>query len=301
MVVPLIMGATINTVAPAALEIGGLASALLKTGAASFIALSCFCCGAAIDVRQAYLPVAKGAVLTGVKMALAAGLGWTVNAVFGPAGFAGILPLAIIPALSNANGGLYIALSNEYGDASDVGAQAILVLNEGPFFTMLAFGATGMADIPLVALLASVLPLLLGFVLGNLDPDIRRFAAYPEILIPFMAFCVGAAMNLADVVNAGGQGVALGLACLLLCGTAGYLSTRLFNPRFRAVGAAIGATAGNAVPTPMLLAAADPSLLPFVKTATAQVAASVMVTAILCPMLTARLYRRERLGEIDGS
>lgn len=292
MIVPLFTGAAINTFAPEVLAIGGFTTALFKTGAISFIALACFCCGAQVNIRQAATPLLKGSALVAVKMAIGLAIGWTVNGIWGPAGVFGIAPLAIIPALTNTNGGLYIALSTEYGDATDVAAQTIMIINEGPFFTMFAFGATGMAEIPVLALFASIVPLLLGFALGNLDADFRTFFNRQDMLIPFMAFCVGAGMDLRTVATAGVPGVFLGLVCLFLCGLAGFYALRLVTGHYQAVGAAIGSTAGNAMATPMILAASDPSLLPYVQTATAQIAAAVIVTALLCPVLTAYLHRK---------
>ena len=51
------------------------------------------------------------------------------------------------------------------------------------------------------------------------------------------------------------------------------------------MGAAIGTTAGVATTTPTAVAMADPSFQPQVETATAQTAAAVVITAVLCPFL----------------
>lgn len=68
----------------------------------------------------------------------------------------------------------------------------------------------------------------------------------------------------------------------------------LFGGKPRAVGAAIGTTAGNAVGTPAALALADPNLQPLVASTTAQIAAAVIVTAILCPLLVSYLDKRDK-------
>lgn len=53
MVVPLLLGAFINTFFPQVLEIGGFTTHLFKTGAMPILAVFLFCNGAQINVKQA--------------------------------------------------------------------------------------------------------------------------------------------------------------------------------------------------------------------------------------------------------
>lgn len=293
MVVPLLLGATINTFAPQALEIGGFTTALFKNGASALIGLFMLCNGAMINVRQAGKPLYKGAVLTLVKFILGAFIGWGVSTIFGPAGIIGITPLAIIAAMTNSNGGLYAALAGEYGDSSDVGALSVLAINDGPFLTMVAFGATGLANIPFMSLVACIVPLIIGFILGNLDEDCRNFfSSQSSILIPFFAFPLGAALDFKTIISAGIPGLILGVCVTLITGLAAYFASRVYGKKRNPAAAAVGTTAGNAVATPEALAMSDASLAPFVPAATAQVAASVIVTAVLCPIITSFLAKK---------
>ncbi len=292
MVVPLLLGAVINTFFPNALGIGGYTTALFKDGAVPLIALFVLCTGAQINVRQAGTPLYKGVVLTLVKFLIGAVLGWGIGKLTGNAGLLGLTPLAIIAAMTNSNGGLYAALAGQYGDSTDVGAISVLSLNDGPFFTMVAFGATGLADIPFVAFVAVLIPIVIGFILGNLDEELREFlAAGTAVLIPFFAFPLGAGLDFKTIIQAGLPGLLLGVLVTLLTGLGGYYATGLFGEK-KAVGAAIGTTAGNAVGTPAALALADPKLQPLVASSTAQIAAAVIVTAVLSPLLVSHLDKR---------
>lgn len=295
MVVPLLLGATVNTFFPQFFELGGFTEALFKSGASAILAAFLFANGAQISVKQAGKPLYKGMVLLVVKLLLGGLLGVLVNALFGPMGLLGITPLAIIAALTNSNGGLFAALGGQYGDATDVGVVSIIALNDGPFLTMLVLGATGIASVPFTALVATLVPILLGFVLGNLDDDIRVFLKpATSILIPFFAFPLGAGLNFSQLVTAGVSGIILGILVTVVTGFGGYYAYKLIKADHPYVGAAIGTTAGNAVGTPAALAAVDPSISEIAGVATAQVAAAIIVTAILTPLLVSWLYKRHK-------
>lgn len=295
MVIPLLLGALTNTFFPQFFSLGGFTEALFKTGATALLAAFLFCSGAQINIKQAGISVSKGVILLITKVTIGALLGIIVNHFFGVAGILGISPLAIVASLTNKNGGLYAALAGEYGDSTDVGATSIIALSDGPFFTMIAFGATGLAKIPLSALFAAIMPILIGFILGNLDGDIRSFlASGTSLLIPFFAFPLGAALNFNQLISAGASGILLGIFCTIITGFAGYAVFRLFRFKFPQVGAAVGATAGNAIGTPAVVAAIDPRFATIASQATAQVAAAIIVTAILCPLMVSLLDKHEK-------
>lgn len=292
MVVPLLLGVLINTAFPHALSIGGFTTALFKSSATALIALFCLCTGSQINIKEAGKPLYKGILLTLVKFLIGAVIGWVVGKIGGPAGVLGITPLAIVPAITNSNGGMYAALASQYGDSTDVGAISILSLNDGPFFTMLVFGIGGLANIPLSAFAATLIPIFLGFLLGNLDEEMRDFLGHgTTVLIPFFAFSIGAGLSFKQLIQGGIPGLTIGIFSTALTGTAGYFVIRALGER-KSCGAAIGTTAGSAVATPAIVAAADATLKPFATIATAQVATSVIVTAILCPLLVNFLHKK---------
>ncbi|KIR01761.1 2-keto-3-deoxygluconate permease (KDG permease) [Lachnospiraceae bacterium TWA4] len=285
MLVPLILGALVNSVCPQVLEIGGFTTALLKGGTNAFVAFFFVCSGSQIKLREAALPVAKGVVLLVSKFIIGAALGIFVSKVWGPAGVLGLTPLAIISAVTNSSGTLYVSLASEFGDSSDVAAIGPLCINDSPFLAMIVFGAAGLADIPLLSLVASIFPLILGMILGNIDDDIREFlAAGNTIIIPFVAFCLGANLKFQSFLMAGMSGVLLGAMTVILTGLGGYFAIALCNHgKPKAVGAAIGSSAGICAATPVYLAEIDPSLATYLDQSVAACTACTLLTAIFCP------------------
>ena len=73
--------------------------------------------------------------------------------------------------------------------------MALLSLNDGPFFTLVAMGASGLANIPILSILAAITPIIVGMILGNLDKSFSDFLAPAgPILIPFVGLTLGARM-----------------------------------------------------------------------------------------------------------
>jgi 2-keto-3-deoxygluconate permease len=295
MVVPLLLGAIINTFFPKALEVGGFTTALFKQGSLTLIGCFLFCMGAQMNFRVAPKALKKGLILTVIKYGVGATIGLGVGKVFGAAGILGLTPLAIIAAMTNSNGGLFVALTGEYGDKSDVGAVSILSLNDGPFLTMVALGASGLASIPVEAFIGVLVPVALGMLLGNLDEEMRTFFGQGErLLIPFFAFALGANMNFGNIFAAGLSGVLLGLMTVFITGFAGYFALKLFGEKNGIAGIAEGSTAGNAVATPAAIAAVDPTIASIVGTATAQIAAACIITALLCPVMVVLMDKHQK-------
>jgi 2-keto-3-deoxygluconate permease len=190
-----------------------------------------------------------------------------------------------------------VAIVGQYGTAEDRAAYSVLALNDGPFLTMVAltiFGAMGFVEglFSIVSFVSVLLPVIVGMVLGNLDEDMRDFLARGSpILIPFFAFALGMGIDFGAIIEGGLAGILIGVMTTLLTGTAGYLVFRAlkWNP---IVGAAEGSTAGNAVATPMAIAAANPAFDAVAQLATVQVAASTVTTAILLPLYISFLVSR---------
>jgi 2-keto-3-deoxygluconate permease len=292
MVVPLFIGALMATFVPGTPHFFGSFTGALFTGALTILAVFYVCMGATIDVRTTPYILKKGGTLLIVKIAVAVILGVVFGHFLGEKPitggvFAGLSTLAIVAAMNDTNGGLYMALMGQYGDEKDVGAYSLMTLESGPFLTMVTLGVAGLSAFPWQALVGAILPLVAGIIIGNLDRDMRAFLgrAIP-VMIPFFAFALGSGLDLSKVWQSGLLGVGLGVAVVVVSGIPLYFADRLIGGNGVA-GVAAASAAGNAAAVPTIVAAANPVYAPAAAHATALVAAAVIVTTVLVPFLTA--------------
>lgn len=288
MVIPLLLGSVLATLFPQVLEIGGLTTALFSSaGTNTLLGVLLFSMGTTLQVKDMPKVLKRGGVLLLSKFAIGAILGILVGKLFGDAGFLGLSALAIVSAVTNSNGSIYLTLVDSYGDEADCGCFPILALNDGPFFTLLALGASGIAEIPFMSLVAAIVPILLGMLIGNIDKGMRDiFTPMGNGIIPLIGFALGTGIDLVDVVKGGLPGILLGLITVFIGGGFIVLCDKFLSRRPGYAGWAVATTAGNAVAVPAAVALADPAMKAIEATATVQVATSVVVTSLLVPFIT---------------
>ncbi|EHR60671.1 2-keto-3-deoxygluconate permease [Saccharomonospora cyanea] len=295
MLIPLVLGTLVATFAPGVLDIGSFTTGLFKDSATPLIALLIFATGTQVTARTSGPVLAHAGTVLLLKSLVPAGLVVLLGLAVGLDGVLGISLLGLLACVDNSNGGLWLAFAGQYGDERDRGAYIASAVNDGPFLTMLFLGASGLGDIPLTDLVAAIVPFLLGVLVGNIDAQWRRVLdPVPNIVIPFFAFALGTGIDLGDVVTGGVTGILVGLVVAPFTGFLVYLGYRFLLRRGKqsGLGFAAGTTAGNAIATPAIVAAADPSFQEYVGTATAQVASSVLVTAIVAPLLASFALKR---------
>lgn len=341
MVVPLLLGATLNTIdqmhipfvmnilkslgAPQTeagfyefLRIGGFSQELFKESALVLIALFLFCVGSQMNLKVGGLALKKGFLLTSSKYLTGLAVGVAFGIFFDPwSGILGLSTLAIIAGMTNSNSGMYAALTGQYGNRSDVGGLSILAINDGPFLTLLSLGILGTA-LPMIAFIAVLLPLGIGMLLGNLDPKMREFLKPgEELTIPFFAFALGAGMDLANFLNPAvlAGGLTLAILTFVLTGGMGILVFKVFREKSYIAPIAEASTAGNAAATPAAVAAAasvavaSGAMTPaefeaiqnIVPIATAQISISTITTSLLCPLGVILMDKYQRKKGIDGT
>ena len=297
MIVPLLLGSIIATFFPDTPKFFGSFTGALFTGALPILAVFYVCMGASISIEATPYILKKGGVLFGTKVGIGILFGVILGNVLGEQPissgmFIGLSTLAIVAAMNDTNGGLYMALMGQYGKPADVGAYTIMSLESGPFLTMLTLGVAGLSAFPWPTLVGAILPLAVGMLIGNLDREMRDFLSKAvPVMIPFFAFALGAGLDLHKVWQAGLLGLGMGVAVVVLTGIPLFFADRLAGGNGVA-GVAAASTAGNAATVPVIIAASNPVYAEAAKSATIIVAACVVVTAILVPLVTAWVAKR---------
>jgi len=300
MLVPLILGALCKTFYPEAGKYFGSFTNGLVSGTVPILAVWFFCMGATIDLRATGTVLRKSGNLVVVKTLVAWAATYTAAQFLPLEGvqsglFAGFSALAICAAMDMTNGGLYAAVMQQYGSKEEAGAFVLMSIESGPLVSMFILGAAGVATFEPHLFVGAVLPFLIGFLLGNLDKDLKEFfGRCVHTLIPFFGFALGNGIDLHVIAQTGLGGILLGVVVIIVTGIPLMLADKFIGGGNGTAGLAASSAAGAAVANPMIIAEMVPAFKPAAATATSLVAAACLTTAILVPILTGMWAKRIR-------
>ncbi|MEN3931706.1 2-keto-3-deoxygluconate transporter [Microvirga sp. W0021] len=307
MLVPLFLGALCKTFIPWAPDYFAGFTKGMMTGVIPILAVWFFCMGASIKLNAAGTVLRKSGTIVLTKL-LAAWAITIVAAMFIPAEgiqtgfFAGLSILAIVCAMDMTNGGLYASLMQTYGTKEEAGAFVLTSIESGPLMSMIILGASGAATFEPQIYVGAVLPFIIGFVLGNLDPKLREFFSPGGMLmIPFFAFALGNTIDLNTLISPlAFLGIFLAIMVIILTGIPLILADKYIGGGTGTAGLAASSTAGAAAANPVAIAAVAPQFTEVAKTATTLVAICVIVTSILVPILTGIWYKKFGKGKAEA-
>jgi 2-keto-3-deoxygluconate permease len=293
MLVPLFIGALCNTIYPGAGDYFGTFTNGLMHGVVPILGVCFFCIGASISLKATGTVLRKSGVLLVTKILVAWVVGMIVAQLL-PAGgimtgfFAGFSVLTIVAAMDMTNGGLYASIMNQYGTKEEAGAFILMSIESGPLVTMLILGTSGVATFQPHLFVGALLPFLIGFILGNIDKDLKEFfTGGITLMIPFFAFALGNGIDLRVLLETGFAGILLGVGVIIVTGIPLILADKFLANGDGTAGIAASSTAGAAVATPFLIAEMAPEFKDIAPMASALVATSIVVTSILVPIVTA--------------
>jgi 2-keto-3-deoxygluconate permease len=292
MVVPLFLGAILHTFWPGTGKYFGSFTNGIITGTIPVLAVWLFCLGATINLRAAGTVLRKSGILVCTKIAVAWICAMICLRILPEGGiatgfFAGLSTLAVVAAMDMTNAGLYASLMQVYGSKEEAGASVLISMESGPLITMIILGTAGAASFQPQHLIGVVIPFLVGFVLGNLDNVLRSlFAPATKTLIPFFALGLGNTIDLNVILSTGMLGIVMAAGVVLVTGIPLAIADIFAGGGRGTAGIAASSTAGAAVATPMLIATVAPQFEPVAAAATSLVAACVVITAIIVPIIT---------------
>ena len=285
-IVPLFVGALINSLAPSVFDLGPMTKAIASPdGLNAIIDITLLAVGSQLTLARLKKALHRGLVLLLSKWLTSIALGYIFFKAFGRNGILGISALAFIAAISNQNNSIFIGISGDYGDEYDIASAAITAIISVPIFTYFTLSMLGTADITPTSILDLAMPILLGIFLGNIDQGFCEFlAGTQKYIMPFLGFAIGCGINLSTILRGGAGGFILSL---LTIGAAFVISLPLdifINKRPGWAAIAIYTAAGNSVIVPALVAELDPSWQAYESLAAAQLGTVVIVSSILVPL-----------------
>lgn len=285
-IVPLFVGALINSLAPSVFDLGPMTKAIASPdGLNAIIDITLLAVGSQLTLARLKKALHRGLVLLLSKWLTSIVLGYIFFKAFGRNGIFGISALAFIAAISNQNNSIFIGISGDYGDEYDIASAAITAIISVPIFTYFTLSMLGIADITPTSILDLAMPILLGIFLGNIDQGFCEFlAGTQKYIMPFLGFAIGCGINLSTILRGGAGGFILSL---LTIGAAFVISLPLdifINKRPGWAAIAIYTAAGNSVIVPALVAELDPSWQAYESLAAAQLGTVVIVSSILVPL-----------------
>jgi 2-keto-3-deoxygluconate permease len=293
MLVPLFLGALLHTFAPGTAKYFGSFTNGIINGVVPILAVWLFCMGASIKVSATGTVLKKSGTLVATKLAVAWACAFIFTQILPDDGlvktgfFAGLSVLAIVASLDMTNAGLYASLMQEYGTKEEASASVLISMESGPLMTMIILGSAGLASFQPEHLVGVLIPFIVGFILGNLDEELRSlFSVGTKTLIPFFAFALGNTIDLTVIFKTGFLGVFLAVFVIVVSGIPLILADIFVGGGRGVAGIAASGTAGAAVATPFLVAEVAPTFAEAAPAATTLVAASVVITSIVVPIIT---------------
>ena len=253
MLAPLLLGALCRTFAPDAPNYFKGFTQGIMTGVVPILAVWFFCMGASIKLSATGTVLRKSGTLVVTKFLAAWAITIVATWILPPEGiqtgfFAGLSVLAIVCAMDMTNGGLYASLMQTYGTKEEAGAFVLTSIESGPLMSMIILGASGVAHFEPQVFVGAILPFIVGFALGNLDPKLRAFFTPGGMLmIPFFAFSLGNTVDLGNLLSPlAGLGVLLALSVIVLTAIPLILADRFIGGGTGTAGLAASSTAGAA-------------------------------------------------------
>lgn len=293
LIVPMLVSALLHTLWPDLLHIGGITEDFIGGRSINFIiGMLTFSSGLGIDLESLKKVMKRQGVIMLVKIIVAVGLSLLYISVFGGSGIFGISAIAVTVALISMNPALYISLVDDFGAEVDKAAFGFTGLFSIPVIPVLIYSFDGQGAVDWLPIVSTIIPLLLGILLGNLDTDFKDFfAGTIPILLPLLGWNMGQSMNLVDAFNAGLSGVLLAVIYYVAMSSIVFFDRQVLkNDGVAAM--AMNSVAALSTSIPAILAQSNPDLQQYVPSAIAQILMCNIISVFVTPIIVRKLANK---------
>lgn len=293
--IPMFLSALIHTIDPNVFRIGGITQALLAGEGLNFmIGVACFCSGLLLDLNTLKQVLAKQGLLLLAKIIIAGLIGFVYFSLFKEPGILGVSLLALVVLLFAVNPAIYLSIVTGKGSQQDLAAFGLVGLMSLPVVPMIFFGLlSNKGSLDMMPVISTLIPIIIGMVLGNLDPEVRKFfSPLLSVIMPLMGWALGVSLNLLTAFKSGLSGLLLAVLFYGLMMIPLYLVETKLLKHNGVSAVAMSSLPGLSISFPAILGAIYPGLAPYVRAASAQLAFAVILTSILTPIIANKLADR---------
>lgn len=303
LIVPMLLTATIHTLFPEALGIGGTTSALFKTGTMAIIGFILFCSGAALNPQSLVELFKNNGSYFVMKLLIMILVAFVAQYVLPPVMAFGIPSAAFFAILTSTNPGTYLEQANRYGSDVDKASFPLVHLSTTTALIVLVYGIVGAAsgDFDGMAMFALFVPFVVGFILGNIDP---KFGAFfkpgTAMVIPILGANFGASMNLKSAFIGGGMpGLLLSLLYIVTVIPVFLVVDRVILKRPGYQSVSWCSVSGACAAIPPLIMKGNPAVEVYIPEAVAMVAMSIIITNLVMPIVNRKVVAK--WGDANGN
>lgn len=276
-------------------NIGGTTGALFDGSATNFIVgLLVFCSATTIQFRKLGTVLKHQGTMMLVKLVLSLVIIFAFLFAFGLDGVWGISAVAFISTIISVNPAIYSSILQDYGYKEDSAFYAIVGMLALPTIPIIIFSiyiSGGLGGIDLMPIISILIPLVLGVILGNIDPAFGDyFGSITGPVLFFLGWSLGQGLNLFEALESGLPGVILLIVFLIVMSPLYFVDRGLGYEGITGIG--MYTVAGMSTAIPASLAAIFPELEPYVASATAQILLVSLATAFISAFLSEKVYRK---------
>lgn len=135
-------------------------------------------------------------------------------------------------------------------------------------------------------IISTLIPLLIGIILGNLDKELGKFLSSG---MPFMIFMlgwsIGASINLIDALSAGLSGALMTIFYYIFTFLPLFFAEKMFMKREGISSVGLSTMAGLSASIPLIVGSNNPDMMQYAPRASAIISFGVVFTALISPAL----------------